>query len=268
MAPSLRRTIFGWTGPPVGCTSARTTAQYRGLGARRLPAMALRRRAPRGVSAAHAQPCESTRCTSTPPLGSATVSPRAPARGRPDRPGGRRRELTREVHTRVMRIAPALVALLIAAVVVGCEAEPTPPAPTPTVEAILTAVPTPIATALATTEPTPTATSTPTATPPTTPTPTSEAASTSLGSTTLHYDTYDDSGAVADAWQLRLPLRPRRHGDRRHYLRGPPRRHDDGPAHSHVGRRREPRRPRSTTRSKRATCSSGARPTTAGSATG
>ena len=96
-----------------------------------------------------------------------------------------------------MRIASALVALLIAAVVAGCEDEPAPPAAgTPTVEAILTGVPTPIATALATTEPTPT--STPTATPPTTPTPTSEAASTSLGSTTLHYDTYDDSGAVAE----------------------------------------------------------------------
>ena len=96
-----------------------------------------------------------------------------------------------------MRIASVLVALLIVAVA-GCEDEPTPPAPTPTVEAILTAVPTPIATALATTERTPTATSTPTAPPPTTPTPTSEAASTSLGSTTLHYDTYDDSGAVAE----------------------------------------------------------------------
>ena len=102
------------------------------------------------------------------------------------------------MHTRVVRIASALVALLFGAIVAGCENQPTPPAPTPTVEAILTAVPTPIPTALATTEPTPTATSTPTATPPTTPTPTSEAASASLGSTTLHYDTYDDSGAVAE----------------------------------------------------------------------
>ena len=64
-----------------------------------------------------------------------------------------------------MRIAPALVALLIAAVVAGCEAEPTPPAPTPTVEA------TSVAAAPATPSPAPAPTSTRPATPTTTPTP-------------------------------------------------------------------------------------------------
>ena len=104
-----------------------------------------------------------------------------------------------------MRLASALVALVIAAMLAGCEDESTPPAPTPTVEATLVAgatpgpSPTPIPTALATTEPTPTATSTPAATPPTTPTPTPEAASTSLGTTTLRYDTYDTTGMVATA---------------------------------------------------------------------
>ena len=56
--------------------------------------------------------------------------------------------------------------------------------------------------------------------------------------TTFRYDTYDNAGEVADARQLRLPRRPRRHVERRHHVRGAARRHGDGAADPQVRRLR------------------------------
>ena len=57
--------------------------------------------------------------------------------------------------------------------------------------------------------------------------------------TAFRYDSYDTTGEVIRARQLRLPRRPRRHDERRHHLRGAARRHDDGAADPQV---RRPRR--------------------------
>ena len=61
----------------------------------------------------------------------------------------------------------------------------------------------------------------------------------SVETSSPRYNSYDTTGEVSGARQLRLPRRPRRHDERRHHLRGAARRHDDGAADPQV---RRPRR--------------------------